>query len=254
MGVVQKSSPFWYLLPIFLGFVGAIISYLILKNTDQQRAKRCIVIGIIFSIPFASWIGLQINFGTQNPFFVVSNNGMAPALEVYDVIVAQGSIPFEDIKIGDIIVFEGTSPEFRVIVHRVVAIIDEDPLTLRTKGDAGPALLSVTEDEYIGKIVNVFPQIGYITRILSPPINYIIMIIFVVVVMLKLGIGHGNYRKSLSSKIIPPTDDTQSKSLNSKINPHSQDTQFWVCPNCGHDTHMKEGREYCPSCKFYLSI
>ena len=31
-------------------------------------------------------------------------------------------------------------------------------------------------------------------------------------------------------------------------------TQFWVCPNCGNDTQMKDGRQYCPSCKIYLSI
>jgi len=32
------------------------------------------------------------------------------------------------------------------------------------------------------------------------------------------------------------------------------DTQFWVCPNCGNDTQMKDGRQYCLSCKIYLSI
>ena len=31
-------------------------------------------------------------------------------------------------------------------------------------------------------------------------------------------------------------------------------TQFWVCPNCGNDTQMKDGRQYCSSCKIYLSI
>jgi len=32
------------------------------------------------------------------------------------------------------------------------------------------------------------------------------------------------------------------------------DTQFWVCPNCGNNTEMKDGRQYCTSCKIYLSI
>jgi len=31
-------------------------------------------------------------------------------------------------------------------------------------------------------------------------------------------------------------------------------TQFWVCPNCGNNTQMKDGRQYCSSCKIYLSI
>jgi len=41
------------------------------------------------------WISLQIIFGTQNPFFVVSSGSMVPELEVYDVLVVQGNTPFE---------------------------------------------------------------------------------------------------------------------------------------------------------------
>ena len=36
-------------------------------------------------------------------------------------------IPFEDIKVGDIIVFDRPSDHNRVIVHRVVSIMDDDP-------------------------------------------------------------------------------------------------------------------------------
>jgi len=36
--------------------------------------------------------------------------------------------------------------------------------------------------------------------------------------------------------------------------PDSSVTMFWVCPHCGGDTQMKDGRQYCPSCKIYLSI
>jgi len=31
-----------------------------------------------------------------------------------------------------------------------------------------------------------------------------------------------------------------------------EDTKFWVCPNCGSDTQMKDERQYCSSCKIYL--
>jgi len=136
------------------------------------------------------WIGLQIIFGTQNPFFVVSSGSMVPELEVYDVLVVQGNTAFEEIKVGDIIVFDRPSGHDRVIVHRVAAIIDEDPLTLRTKGDANPASIPgtdfpITEEEYIGQVEYVIPQVGYITRILSPPINYIIIAIIVGIMIFK---------------------------------------------------------------------
>jgi len=34
----------------------------------------------------------------------------------------------------------------------------------------------------------------------------------------------------------------------------ADETQFWVCPNCGNNTQMKDQRQYCSSCKIYLSI
>ena len=136
------------------------------------------------------WIGLQIIFGTQNPFFVVSSGSMVPELEVYDVLVVEGNTPFEEIKIGDVIVFNKPSGPDRVIVHRVAAIIDEDPFTLRTKGDANPASIPgtdfpITEEEYIGQVAYVVPQVGYVTKILSPPINYIVIAIIVGIMIFK---------------------------------------------------------------------
>jgi len=144
-----------------------------------------VVVGVLII-----WIGLQIIFGTQNPFFVVSSGSMVPELEVYDVLVVQGNTPFEEIKVGDIIVFDRPSGHDRVIVHRVVAIIDEDPFTLRTKGDANPASIPgtdfpITAEEYIGQVAYIIPQVGYITRILSPPINYIVIAIIVVIMIFK---------------------------------------------------------------------
>jgi len=136
------------------------------------------------------WFGLQLIFGTQNPFFVVSSGSMVPELEVYDVLVVQGNTPFEEVRVGDVIVFDRPSGHDRVIVHRVVAIIDEDPFTLRTKGDANPASIPgtdfpITEEEYIGQVAYVVPQVGYITRILSPPVNYIVIAIIVGIMIFK---------------------------------------------------------------------
>jgi len=149
--------------------------------------KDIIIVGVGVLI---IWIGLQIIFGTQNPFFVVSSGSMVPELELYDVLVVQGNTPFEEIKIGDIIVFDRPSGHDRVIVHRVAAIIDEDPFTLRTKGDANPASIPgtdfpITEEEYIGQVAYIIPQVGYITRILSPPINYIVIAIIIGIMIFK---------------------------------------------------------------------
>jgi len=135
-------------------------------------------------------LSLVIIFGTMNPFYVVSSGSMVPELQVYDVLIINGRATFEEIKVGDIIVFDRPSGHDRVIVHRVASIIDEDPLALRTKGDANPASIPgtdfpITDEEYLGKVWYVVPQVGYVTKILSPPINYIVIAIIVGIMIFK---------------------------------------------------------------------
>ena len=144
-----------------------------------------VVVGVLII-----WMGLRVVFGTENPFYVVSSGSMIPELQVFDVLVVQGNDPFDSVEIGDVIVFDRPSDHDRVIVHRVAAIINEDPYTIRTKGDANPASIPgtdfpITEEEFIGKVAYVIPQVGYVTRILTPPINYIIIAIIIAVMIAK---------------------------------------------------------------------
>lgn len=159
-------------------------------------AKSSISKGIIKDIVIVGigvlviWIGLQVAFGTQNPFYVVSSGSMVPELQVYDVLVVSGHVPFEEIQVGDIIVFDRPSGHDRVIVHRVASIIDDEPKTIRTKGDANPASIPgtdfpITETEYIGKVAYTVPQVGFITQVLRPPINYVIIAIVIGVMIAK---------------------------------------------------------------------
>jgi len=159
-------------------------------------AKRSVPKGVIKDIIIVGvgvlviWIGLQVAFGTQNPFYVVASGSMIPVLQVYDVLIVQGHEPFEDIEVGDIIVFNRPSDHNRVIVHRVASIIQEDPKTIRTQGDANPASIPgtdfpITEEEYIGKVAYTLPQVGYVTQLLKPPINYVIIAIVIGIMVVK---------------------------------------------------------------------
>ena len=157
------------------------------RSTSKGIIKDIIIVGVGVLV---IWIGLQVVFGTQNPFYVVASGSMIPVLQVYDVIVVQGHEPFEDIKVGDIIVFNRPSDHNRVIVHRVASIINDDPKTIRTKGDANPASIPgtdfpITEEEYIGKVTYTVPQVGYITQLLKPPVNYIIIVIVIGIMVVK---------------------------------------------------------------------
>jgi signal peptidase len=136
------------------------------------------------------WIGLRVTFGTENPFYVVSSGSMIPNLNIFDVIVVQGNVVFDHVKVGDIIVFNRPNGHDKVIVHRVAEILNKDPLVIRTKGDANPGSIPgtdfpITKEDYIGKVVYVIPQIGYVTRILTPPINYIIIAVIVGIMLVK---------------------------------------------------------------------
>jgi signal peptidase len=182
-------------------------------------AKRTIPKGVIKDIIIVGvgvliiWIGLQAAFGTQNPFYVVASGSMIPELEVYDVLIVQGHEPFEDVEKGDVIVFNRPSDHDRVIVHRVVSVIDDDPKTLRTKGDANPASIPgtdfpITEEEYIGKVVYTLPQVGYVTQLLKPPINYVIIAIVIGVMVVKQITKKKKKETTLSDSLDSENPDT----------------------------------------------
>ena len=187
-------------------------------------AKRSISKGVIKDIIIVAvgvlviWVGLQVAFGTQNPFYVVASGSMIPELEVYDVLIVQGHEPFEDIEIGDVIVFNRPSDHNRVIVHRVVSILDDDPKTVRTKGDANPASIPgtdfpITQEEYIGKVVYTLPQVGYVTQLLKPPINYIIIAIVVGVMIVKQFSKRKSEKELTFSDPLDSDKDTEESSM-----------------------------------------
>ena len=59
----RPRSNGWFLLPIFLGLIGGVIAFFILRNDDPKKAKNCLylgismmLIGIIFNIIIAGSI------------------------------------------------------------------------------------------------------------------------------------------------------------------------------------------------------
>jgi len=170
-----------------------------------------VVVGVLII-----WMGLRVVFGTENPFYVVSSGSMVPELQVFDVLVVQGNDPFESVEIGDIIVFNRPQGHDRVIVHRVASIITDDPYTIRTKGDANPTSIPgtdspITEEEYIGKVAYVIPQVGYVTRVLTPPINYIIIAIIISAMIGK------QFLKTKKEHALSESFDFESKDENNQV-------------------------------------
>ena len=52
----RPRSNLWFLLPIFLGLIGGIIAFFILRHDDPRKAKNCLYLGVVLMI-----IGLVLN-------------------------------------------------------------------------------------------------------------------------------------------------------------------------------------------------
>jgi signal peptidase len=177
-----------------------------LLDKDKSRLpvaiKDVIIIGVGVVVV---WLGIWLVFGA-NPFYVVSSGSMEPVLKVNDVLIVRDGGSWEGLKIGDIIVFNRPVGGDRVIVHRIADIVvdgDRERI-VRTRGDANPASIPGTDypikqDDYIGKVIYVIPGIGIITKVISPPVNYIIIAIILAILFFnRLG------RKSNSNKDAAP--------------------------------------------------
>ena len=197
------------------------------KSVSKGVIKDIVIVAVGVLV---IWIGLQIAFGTQNPFYVVASGSMIPVLEVYDVLIVSGHEPFDELVVGDIIVFDRPSDHNRVIVHRVASILDEDPRTIRTKGDANPASIPgtdfpITEEEYIGKVAYTLPQVGYITQLLKPPINYVIIAVVIGIMIVKQ-FTKRKREKELSFEDPMDSDNPDTIEELSDINKIEEDTEY----------------------------
>jgi signal peptidase len=181
---------------------------------DKDKSKLPVAIKdvvIIGAGVVAVWLVIWVSFGS-NPFYVVSSGSMVPVLQINDVLIVRDGGSWGELRVGDIIVFNRPQGEDRVIVHRIVDI-DEDgdgDITIRTKGDANPSSIPGTdypirEDDYIGKVIYVVPGVGVITKVISPPVNYIIIAIILAILFFnRLGSGKDKGAAQTGSTGQPP--------------------------------------------------
>ena len=141
------------------------------------------------------YLGIRFTFGTFNPFYVVASGSMIPTLNISAVVITNHNILFNNLKVGDIIVFKSpgsliSNEQHETIVHRVVHISTgiEGTRVIRTKGDANDGSIPyidypIREQNYIGKVVYVIPKLGLVTKMISPPTNYYIIIGVIIITL-----------------------------------------------------------------------
>jgi signal peptidase len=147
-----------------------------------------ILIIIIASIYLIFTVGLKIILNSEDPVMVVVSGSMVPTIKINDLIIVGGVDP-KTLKVGDIIVFHDPRyPKQRsceaghCIVHRIIDVISTNPPIFKTKGDANlaPDPFVVSEENIIGKVVLIIPQLGVLTRAFKPPYNYLTILLILI--------------------------------------------------------------------------
>ncbi len=197
-----------------------------IKLQPAWKRKSVLDIVIIVGAIIVILIGVRVALGldtTESPFYVVSSGSMIPTLNVNDVLIIQGG-NFNEIQVGDIIVFHRPNIHDKIIVHRVIEINEVNGVrVVTTKGDANPSVIPgtdypITDDDYIGKVIFVIPKLGYVTNIIPPPVNYIIVAIILVLIFMntmkknKKKSSDGNINKFDDSFDDDTKDDDKRKS------------------------------------------
>ncbi len=117
--------------------------------------------------------------GTSTPLFVVSSGSMKPTLDIGDLIVVRDGGTFSELKVGDIITFHSPSSPDRVIVHRVYRIVQarDGSQGVMTKGDnnSSPDGWAIEGSNYVGKVIFSIPKLGYVSAVITPPLNYVLI-------------------------------------------------------------------------------
>ena len=107
--------------------------------------------------------------------YVIESGSMEPDIQVGSVVVVNENYKYEDVKIGDVIVFK--SGDSRV-THRVAEKTSDG---LRTKGDANEVedKIIITEALFSGKVLCSVPKAGFVAKMLSEPKGKILAVTFI---------------------------------------------------------------------------
>ena len=159
-------------------------------------SKSIIYVSItIIGIAMAG-LGLRVIMGNYYQFYVVASGSMIPTLNINDFVVVSNVTSFSKLKVGDIIVFRSVGSLIpyelhETIVHRICTVTSgsNGEEIIRTKGDANSRSIPfidypVEKHNYIGKVINVVPKLGVISRVINPPANYFIVVGAVVLIVL----------------------------------------------------------------------
>ncbi|MGA2665452.1 MAG: signal peptidase I [Nitrososphaerales archaeon] len=165
-------------------------------RTNARRALYSVL--VVVALVLAAEFTLVDAAGGVRIYAVVSGS-MSPTLGVGDLVVAR-SVPFGDIHVGDVVVFNSPtragSCSDLIVVHRVVGVASDGGLI--TQGDnraTNPTPDEPTSWPYVtadcvrGVAVLSIPYVGGASTLLPPPYDYLLIAVLVLLIFLVAYLG-----------------------------------------------------------------
>ena len=95
------------------------------------------------------------------PFLTMKNNGMSPAILDGESVRYDETYSFDLVTVDDVIIFRPDELSEKLVIQRVVEIIQENPKEIKTLPDSiSDSVYNefyVSEHEFLGKAIKVFP-------------------------------------------------------------------------------------------------
>ena len=157
------------------------------RSKGKALSKFVILVVVIYLATYASLYGLRFVMGTEYPIVVVEGVSMEKTYYDGDLAVLRG-IPKENIKIGDVIVYQRAIGGLRII-HRVVdkRLVD-GKLYFVTQGDNRATNPypdpPVPAEAVIGVVMVHVPVLGGVVLTLQSPIGLVFSGVLIVLILL----------------------------------------------------------------------
>ena len=142
-----------------------------MKKILKIHRSIVIVVGIILAVALLS-------LATGLRLCIVQSGSMEPTIPTYSVCLVTTRVSYDDLSVGDIVVYTRASDGER-IVHRVVDITDTGAIT---RGDANQFDdgISVTADNLYAKYITHIPYLGHIYNLVRSPVGAVIIAALVI--------------------------------------------------------------------------
>lgn len=157
------------------------------KHKVRALSKFMILVVIVYLATYASLYGLRFVMGTEDPIVVVEGVSMEKTYYDGDLAIVKG-IPKEDIKIGDVLVYQRTINSLRII-HRVVDerlvggklyfIVQGDNRVTNPYPDP-----PVPEEAVKGVVIFHVPKLGGVVLALQSPAGLVVSGSLIIIILL----------------------------------------------------------------------